>query len=1000
MDDDKTLLSRPSAQPPEGPDADVDLGSKFQILGTIGKGGMGSVLKVRHLAMDRLRAVKILHLDVASSDPSILERFKREATVASDLQHPNIVRIFDFDHTPSGLPYIAMELLEGIDLQQLVGSKGPCSIERTVELLAGVADALDKVHAMGIVHRDLKPANLFLSSGGTVKILDFGISHVEWDGSAITETGDILGTPVFMSPEQLRGEEIDHRIDVYALAAVAYELLTGHHAVEATNPAMLVAKVLEGDRRPAREHVESIPEAVDTALMKGMAQRPEDRHESATELIAAIAAGAGMDFPSTDSVATAPTVMKTGATVRGRRAPGKLPARIVAGIAVLAALAIAATLAIRAGLGGDGEEPTVNDASLEGPLLVFPADVDVPGVDEEWASRACAALFGRYLALAPGLEVISSEEARARLGEEWRSPSSGTSHTRSAAEKAGANAFVELALQGAFGDLRLEALVRSSGGDEIWSRRAAGETLDEVMEELTWELGEDVRYPPSPPSEADRARCGSRDDSLCADALMAEAALLSAGGLHDRMARLATRLGESADTRLWKAISRTFSCLEAPDMAACLDAGDIGPPPGGSPLSPSRKRLWAALGTLAKGEGEREAILCELVPEVDPLVSGIAATWTLEVDCPRKRRVICARNDNFLLRYECMVKTTMYDEPETSTRYYDEFSRLDLANPLITATFSMHPMREDVDLADRWIRRVRLRTSQTDPLLANSIVRIELAKRNAREAMIWARRSVNGRWREGQARLVAGKLRLGVQALYDGAKEMLLSQEAPAPYVFQVIVRPAVQPILIAEAPELARAIGDSSFTGNEALPLESSGFFEIVTAVRDGMPEGRCGDVDDEDPLAMEWLYACRDWRRLVDLFEAKQEQSYAARASAFLAADAYLELGDLDRAAPLLEGLRDDPISRSTLPASSILSIERLAGIALARGDEAGARELYGRFAQLWSDADTELPALARARKKIEETGGPTTNIGAPEGRNRGSGASEGFLSTCRRF
>ena len=603
----------------------------------------------------------------------------------------------------------------------------------------------------------------------------------------------------------------------------------------------------------------------------------------------------------------------------------------------------------------------------------MPASVGVSDIDEDWTSDAVADLLARYMSLSPEVRVISVMEGRGKLGDDWHAPhhEPTSSEIAAIASRTGARSVALSTLEGAFGDLRLSVRLHDAAGEKIWDRVTRGNALDHVIEEATWALSTLVAEPTRSFDERERARCGTTDAALCAKALMAEEAILGSG-LLERLNRLVKDLEREEETRIWLAISRTYSCLEDRDLLSCLDSNGIGIPPPSSTLSPSRKKLWASIGALTKGDRERDEIFCDLIDDPDRLVSGIAATWTVETECPGKKRVICNRTDTFLLRYECMLKTTMYDDPETAWRYYEEFSESDLANPLLTATFSMHPMRRDVELAHRWLQRVRLRTGDSNPLLANSLVRIELARRNPHEAMIWARRSVNPRWREGQALLLAGKLRPGQAALAEGTQEMLHSQEAPAPYVFQVIVRPAVQPMLILEIPQLAGSWGEAPGVDEGTSSLQAAGATELARAIREGVDRSRCDDADLGGPLALEWLYLCEDWKGLLETFVRRQEESYAARASAFLAGDAYMRLGKLDDATRLFESLQSDSISRSTLPASSILALERLGTIAMKEGDDETAQRLFSQMADLWKDADSSIPALTRAREHLARLSG----------------------------
>src|SRR4029453_7873964 len=217
------------------------LGGQFQILQKIGSGGMGSVYKAAQPAMNRMVAVKILHPKLAGRK-DLVSRFRREARAMSHLTHPNTVKVLLYGELDDGSLYIVMEYLEGKNLNQVVRKEGPMPTDRAIPVLIQVCGALQEAHSQGIIHRDLNHENIFLSTNGGLrdfpKVLDFGLAKVTErelrPGSVmLTQEGMVFGTPEFMSPEQAQGKVLDARSDIYSLATILYEVLTGKLPFEA-----------------------------------------------------------------------------------------------------------------------------------------------------------------------------------------------------------------------------------------------------------------------------------------------------------------------------------------------------------------------------------------------------------------------------------------------------------------------------------------------------------------------------------------------------------------------------------------------------------------------------------------------------------------------------------------------------------------------------------------------------------------------------------------------
>jgi serine/threonine-protein kinase len=308
---------------------------RYRVTRKLGQGGMGAVYEAIHTKLDKRVAIKIL-LERFSDHASVVERFEREARLASSIGHPHIIDIADVGADADGHTFIVMELLEGETLAQLIARSPALPERRVVQLVAQAARALAAVHGNGIVHRDIKPANLFvLDRGGDfVKVLDFGISKLaQTDPNApqLTETGAVLGTAAYMAPEQARGEPADHHTDIYALGVVLYEAATGVLPFAGDNDLKILDRVISAAPRPLRELRPELSEAFEQVVLRAMARDPGARFASAAALAEALEALAAGHAP------TATSAMRPAAaaprTPRRRLAPVAFGAGAVALVA-------------------------------------------------------------------------------------------------------------------------------------------------------------------------------------------------------------------------------------------------------------------------------------------------------------------------------------------------------------------------------------------------------------------------------------------------------------------------------------------------------------------------------------------------------------------------------------------------------------------------------------------------------------------------------------------
>jgi eukaryotic-like serine/threonine-protein kinase len=283
--------------PPADPMIGRVLDERFRIVQKIGQGGMGAVYKAVHTQMDRICAIKLLS-PLSADKESAVVRFQREAKMASRIDSPNAVTIYDFGEAEPGLLYLAMEFVEGESLSQVLARERSLPVDRVVNITSQVARALSAAHALGIVHRDLKPDNIMLTrkSGEEerVKVLDFGIAKTITDGSAenLTQTGFVLGTPVYMSPEQVLGESVDSRSDVYSLSIIVYQMLSGRVPFEGNTPQTVMMKRVTTEPHPLRLSAPSVSESIEHVVMSGLARNPENRIRGAQEFATALSAAA------------------------------------------------------------------------------------------------------------------------------------------------------------------------------------------------------------------------------------------------------------------------------------------------------------------------------------------------------------------------------------------------------------------------------------------------------------------------------------------------------------------------------------------------------------------------------------------------------------------------------------------------------------------------------------------------------------------------------------
>jgi serine/threonine protein kinase/formylglycine-generating enzyme required for sulfatase activity len=278
---------------------DAIIAGKLRLLRPLGQGGMGVVWAARHLTLETDVAVKFIRPERVAGDPALVARFDREARATARIAHPNVVQVMDYGAVDGAVPYIVMELLCGFSLAELLERGGRLSLATAKALVQQVGSALESAHERGIVHRDIKPHNIFITEESKdyplfVKVLDFGVAKMAGEtqvpaaSAALTETGMVIGSPPYMSPEQLEGsKDVDLRSDLWSLGVIVYETLTGTQPFQGGSFVSVGAAVLKGKYRPASELRANLPASIDDWFAKALCVDPSGRFQSAREMVAA-----------------------------------------------------------------------------------------------------------------------------------------------------------------------------------------------------------------------------------------------------------------------------------------------------------------------------------------------------------------------------------------------------------------------------------------------------------------------------------------------------------------------------------------------------------------------------------------------------------------------------------------------------------------------------------------------------------------------------------------
>ncbi|WP_437304419.1 bifunctional serine/threonine-protein kinase/formylglycine-generating enzyme family protein [Sorangium sp. So ce388] len=402
---------------------DAVIADKLHLLRPLGQGGMGVVWAARHLALDTDVAVKFIRPERVAANPALVARFHREARATARIAHPHVVQVMDYGAVDGAVPYLVMELLRGFSLAELLERGGRLSFATARSLVQQVGSALESAHERGIVHRDIKPHNVFITEGSKeyplfVKVLDFGVAKIAGDAAvpaanpALTETGMVIGSAPYMSPEQLEGsKDVDLRSDLWSLGVILYETLTGAQPFQGSSFVAVGAAVLKGKFRPVTEQRPDLPASIDDWFAKALSVDPSCRFQSSREMVEALLgleariveldAPAGRHHPAAFATTVAAPVDLRGAPHgAGELARGPVASGALATSGALADDPVTAGAIHDSAAGHTVLHPLAAERpAARGPSGARAARATVAGRAVPLAAAACAAGAGVYLFL-------------------------------------------------------------------------------------------------------------------------------------------------------------------------------------------------------------------------------------------------------------------------------------------------------------------------------------------------------------------------------------------------------------------------------------------------------------------------------------------------------------------------------------------------------------------------------------------------------------------------
>jgi serine/threonine-protein kinase len=432
---DGAKLELDSFDPGADPLIGQTIDDRYEVVQTLGEGGMGTVYEVRHKSLKRSFAMKVLRRDLAQ-DEELAARFTQEAKATAAIRHPHVVSISDFGNVHDGRPYFVMELLDGTTLSDLIKTCGPIPALRGARIVSKVARGLAAAHAAGVVHRDLKPENVVLLPGDgddDVRIVDFGAAMLQGQ-TRLTKAGIVFGTPHYMSPEQASGEKVDHRADIYSLGVIMYEMFTGRVPFEGDTYMGVLTQHMYVQPTPPSKVVDASRQlgALETVILRALEKRPADRFQSMEELEQAVLRlihtrdGVAEIAPAEQARASRPVAMadeleppaleQIRASIASHEPKRSKIGWIVLSVVALVSVAIGALAVPKLFGGSPPAESTATSAKVEVPTITItppaPAPSAAPSAASIASTAAASTTSAKPIRRAPAPKATTTSEFR------------------------------------------------------------------------------------------------------------------------------------------------------------------------------------------------------------------------------------------------------------------------------------------------------------------------------------------------------------------------------------------------------------------------------------------------------------------------------------------------------------------------------------------------------------------------------------------------------------